>query len=255
MAIPGWLCKLQRILKPNDMKYFELLSSAFDCLERGARDLETLVKNPTDENRATLLASICVQEERNDSIICQIHYKLDHTFVMPVGLDHEDVDTIATLVGRAMDYIKSATVRIHGYQINEADEIMIQMATYFCRAVIVVNKIFQDMKINGFNLLPEQANKYLQQIRAIEKKVDEIRRASEGEAFAVENPELQNIMSEITKDLTQENLAEILLRMIRYESNCRREFAVYRVNAQIEEAMDTLKDLMTFIRGVVSRNS
>ena len=164
--------KIDRIfsfLVPKDRKFFPLFVEAANNLV-STSDLLVMLMSETDKAKIPeLIEKIKGAEHIGDAITRRLLNELNGTFITP--FDREDIHDLINTMDDVVDFIFSASKRIHLYKLNALPEEFLQVAVIIQAASKEIHYILSRVhSINDFKNYNESCAK----IREMESQVDDI---------------------------------------------------------------------------------
>jgi len=173
--------KLDRIfgfLVPKDRKFFPLFNEAANNMVLTSELLVSLLKEPDLEKRAEFIKAIKDAEHVGDNLTKKLMNELNGTFITP--FDREDIHDLVVRMDSVVDYINSASKRIHYFKPDIFPKEFVSIAELIRAASQEIQMVLRNVK-NVHNFI-DYADSY-DKISEMESEVDDIYQAYLTELF------------------------------------------------------------------------
>jgi len=173
--------KLDRIfgfLVPKDRKFFPLFNEAANNMVLTSELLVSLLKEPDLEKRKELIKAIQDAEHVGDNLTKKLMNELNGTFITP--FDREDIHDLVVRMDSVVDYINSASKRIHYFKPATFPKEFVSIAELIRAASQEIQMVLRNVK-NVHNFI-DYADSY-DKISEMESEVDDIYQAYLTELF------------------------------------------------------------------------
>ncbi|MFA5972569.1 MAG: DUF47 family protein [Lentimicrobiaceae bacterium] len=173
--------KLDRIfgfLVPKDRKFFPLFNEAANNMVLTSELLVSLLKEPDLEKRAEFIKAIKDAEHVGDNLTKKLMDELNGTFITP--FDREDIHDLVVRMDSVVDYINSASKRIHYFKPDIFPKEFVSIAELIRAASQEIQMVLRNVK-NVHNFI-DYADSY-DKISEMESEVDDIYQAYLTELF------------------------------------------------------------------------
>lgn len=176
--------KLDRIfsfLVPKDRKFFPLFNKAADNLVTTSELLIKLIRESDLEKRIEYCKAIKEAEHEGDLITKELLDELNGTFITP--FDREDIHELIQTMDSVVDYIHTASKRIHFYKLPFFPDEFVQIADCIHSANKEIQLVLRSVKTaSDFGKYAESCIR----ISNLESKVDDIYQRYLSELFEKE---------------------------------------------------------------------
>jgi len=163
------LNKIFGFLLPKDNKFFPLFIDAADNLVLASELLMKLVRETDQISRESLVTQIRDVEHIGDDITRKLLMALNGTFITP--FDREDIHDLTNKMDDVVDYIHSASKRIHYYKLYSLPEEFVRVADLIHSSNKEIQSVLCNVKsINDF----QKHIGSCERISEMESKVDDI---------------------------------------------------------------------------------
>jgi uncharacterized protein Yka (UPF0111/DUF47 family) len=133
---------LKRLGPGKDHEFYDLLDRDAVNLVESARDLVSLLEDPTDlDVKAARMRDL---EHQGDLITHEIKRRLDSTFVTP--LDKEDLNALIDRVDDVVDFIEEVTHWMADVGIKETTPAAVELAELLPQATSLVQECFRSLR-------------------------------------------------------------------------------------------------------------
>jgi uncharacterized protein len=147
--------KINNLLKffvPQDNSFFPLYEGQAKCILEGAKLLNDLILQKTDEERGIIFNKIRDIESEGDIFTHQIYEQLNKSFLTP--FDREDIHALASHLDDVLDYIYAVSQRIQWYKPKPK-----KISEEFKNFVIVINSMAKEIEVAVTHLRDASKNK------------------------------------------------------------------------------------------------
>jgi len=147
--------KINDLLKffvPQDDSFFPLYEGQAKCILEGAKLLNDLILQKTDEERGIIFNKIRDVESAGDVFTHRIYEQLNKSFLTP--FDREDIHALASHLDDVLDYIYAVSQRIQWYKPKPK-----KISEEFKNFVIVINSMSKEIEIAVTHLRDASKNK------------------------------------------------------------------------------------------------
>lgn len=122
------LDKIFGFLLPKDRKFFPLFNDAADILVLASELLIKLIRENDLSKRDDYIRLIKEAEHKGDDITRNLLDELNKTFITP--FDREDMHELISTMDDVIDYIHTASTRIHFYKLPSFPQEFVQIADF-----------------------------------------------------------------------------------------------------------------------------
>jgi predicted phosphate transport protein (TIGR00153 family) len=147
--------KINDVLKffvPKDESFFPLFEGQANCTSDGAKLLQDLIYQKTDEERQIIFNKIKEIENDGDIFTHKIYEQLNKSFLTP--FDREDIHALASHIDDVLDYIYAVSQRIQWYKPKPK-----KISEEFKNFVEVINKMAAEIQVSVHLLRDASVNK------------------------------------------------------------------------------------------------
>ena len=131
-------------LVPKDRKFFPMFNEAAENLVQTSELLIKLIREGDLEKRLVYIAAIKEAEHVGDDITKKLLNELNGTFITP--FDREDIHELITTIDSVVDYIHTASKRIHFYKLPHFPDEFVQIADRIHSANKEILFVFRNVK-------------------------------------------------------------------------------------------------------------
>lgn len=147
--------KINDVLKffvPKDESFFPLYEGQAKCILEGAKLLNDIIYQKTDEEREIIFNKIRDIETEGDTYTHKIYEQLNKSFLTP--FDREDIHALASHLDDVLDYIYAVSQRIQWYKPKPK-----KISEEFKNFVIVINSMSKEIETAVIHLRDASKNK------------------------------------------------------------------------------------------------
>jgi uncharacterized protein len=163
------LDKIFSFLIPQDRKFLPLFNKAADNLVTTSELLIKLIRENDLEKRLDYIKAIKEAEHEGDMLTKSLLDELNGTFITP--FDREDIHELISTMDSVVDYIHTASKRIHFYKLPHFPDEFVQIADCIHSANKEIQYVLRSVKnASDFNKFQESCIK----ISNLESTVDDI---------------------------------------------------------------------------------
>ena len=175
------LDKIFGFLVPKDRKFFPLFNEAADNLVLASELLIKLLRENDFAKRDVYIKLIKEAEHKGDVITHNLLVELNGTFITP--FDREDMHQLISTMDDVVDYIHTASTRVHFYKLPTFPEEFVKIADYIHEANKEIQSVLRSVKnASDFLKFSESCGK----ISTYESEVDYLYQEYLSELFEVE---------------------------------------------------------------------
>ena len=175
------LDKIFGFLVPKDRKFFPLFNEAADNLVLASELLIKLLRENDFAKRDGYIKLIKEAEHKGDVITHNLLVELNGTFITP--FDREDMHQLISVMDDVVDYIHTASTRVHFYKLPTFPEEFVKIADYIHDANKEIQFVLRSVKnASDFLKFSESCAK----ISTYESEVDDLYQKFLSELFEVE---------------------------------------------------------------------
>ncbi len=138
------LDKIFGFLVPKDRKFFPLFNEAADNLVVASELLIKLLGENDLIQREVYIKLIKEAEHKGDDITHKLLIELNGTFITP--FDREDIHQLISTMDDVVDYIHTASTRVHFYKLLTFPEEFVKIADYIHAANIEIQRVLRTVK-------------------------------------------------------------------------------------------------------------
>ena len=138
------LDKIFGFLVPKDRKFFPLFNEAADNLVLASELLIKLMGENDLAQREVYIKLIKEAEHKGDDITHNLLNELNGTFITP--FDREDIHQLITTMDDVIDYIHTASTRIHFYKLPTFPAEFVKIADYIHAANHEIQMVLRSVK-------------------------------------------------------------------------------------------------------------
>jgi len=138
------LDKIFGFLVPKDRKFFPLFNEAADNLVLASELLIKLMSENDLAQREVYIKLIKEAEHKGDDITHKLLVELNGTFITP--FDREDIHQLISTMDDVVDYIHTASTRVHFYKLPTFPEEFAKIADYIHLANKEIQKVLRSVK-------------------------------------------------------------------------------------------------------------
>jgi predicted phosphate transport protein (TIGR00153 family) len=176
------LDKIFSFLVPKDRKFFPLFNEAADNLVHTSELLIKLIREGDLEKRLEYIKAIKEAEHVGDDLTKILLDELNGTFITP--FDREDIHELISTMDSVVDYIHTASKRIHFYKLSYFPDEFVQIADLIHSANKEILFVLRSVKnATDFSKYGESCLK----INKYESEVDDIYQQYLATLFETEN--------------------------------------------------------------------
>ena len=147
----------------------EILVTLDDLAKKAVEISEALVVMLSDLKNAECHKEIHTLETQADSLVREIFYELNRTFITP--LDREDMQRVASKIDDTIDHIDGISARLHSYKITTTPPYSLEIANELVKSTKEVELMTSKLR-NIKN--PSSMIEHCRNTSAIEHKVDDL---------------------------------------------------------------------------------
>nr|AIF17926.1 phosphate uptake regulator [uncultured marine thaumarchaeote KM3_79_H02] len=147
----------------------EILVTLDDLAKKAVEISEALVVMLSDLKNAECHKEIHTLETQADSLVREIFYELNRTFITP--LDREDMQRVASKIDDTIDHIDGISARLHSYKITTTPPYALDIANELVKSTKEVELMTSKLR-NIKN--PSSMIEHCRNTSAIEHKVDDL---------------------------------------------------------------------------------
>jgi len=175
------LDKIFRFLVPKDRKFFPLFNEAADNLVLASELLIKLLRENDFAKREVYIKLIKEAEHKGDDITHNLLIELNGTFITP--FDREDMHQLISTMDDVVDYIHTASTRVHFYKLPTFPEEFVKIADNIHEANKEIQFVLRSVK-NASDFLKFSGS--CAKISTYESEVDYLYQEFLSELFEVE---------------------------------------------------------------------
>src|ERR1035437_1546209 len=138
------LDKIFGFLVPKDRKFFPLFNEAADNLVLASELLIKLLRENAFAKRDVYIKLIKEAEHKGDVITHNLLVELNGTFITP--FDREDMHQLISTMDDVVDYIHTASTRVHFYKLPTFPEEFAKIADYIHLANKEIQLVLRGVK-------------------------------------------------------------------------------------------------------------
>jgi len=138
------LDKIFGFLVPKDRKFFPLFNEAADNLVMASELLIKLMGENDLIQREVYIRQIKETEHKGDDITHNLLNELNGTFITP--FDREDIHQLISTIDDVIDYIHTASTRVHFYKLPTFPEEFVKIADYIHAANKEIQMVLRNVK-------------------------------------------------------------------------------------------------------------
>ena len=138
------LDKIFGFLVPKDRKFFPLFNEAADNLVLASELLIKLMGENDLTQREVYIKEIKDAEHQGDDITHKLLVQLNGTFITP--FDREDIHQLISTMDDVVDYIHTASTRVHFYKLPTFPEEFVKIADYILAANKEIQLVLRSVK-------------------------------------------------------------------------------------------------------------
>ncbi len=138
------LDKIFGFLVPKDRKFFPLFNEAADNLVLASELLIKLMGENDLTQREVYIKEIKDAEHQGDDITHKLLVQLNGTFITP--FDREDIHQLISTMDDVVDYIHTASTRVHFYKLPTFPEEFVKIANYILAANKEIQLVLRSVK-------------------------------------------------------------------------------------------------------------
>jgi len=138
------LDKIFGFLVPKDRKFFPLFNEAADNLVLASELLIKLLRENDFAKRDVYIKLIKEAEHKGDDITHKLLVELNGTFITP--FDREDMHQLISTMDDVVDYIHTASTRVHFYKLPTFPEEFVKIADYIHDANKEIQFVLRSVK-------------------------------------------------------------------------------------------------------------
>jgi len=150
-------------LVPRDEKFFHLLERTADLLLEAARLIYRLFEHW--EEAEAIVARIWELEKESDRVTDDLVYQTNATFVTP--LDREDIQGLARIMDRTLNYINSAAYRVKVLQLRRPTPALLHQTEALVQAAEAMRE-----GVYALRKRPREALQHCERVNTIETEGD-----------------------------------------------------------------------------------
>ena len=147
----------------------QILVTLDDLAKKAVEISEELVTMLSDLKNAECHKEIHTLETQADSLVREIFYELNRTFITP--LDREDMQRVASKIDDTIDHIDGISARLHSYKITTTPPYSLEIANELVKSTKEVELMTSKLR-NIKN--PSSMIEHCRNTSAIEHKVDDL---------------------------------------------------------------------------------
>jgi predicted phosphate transport protein (TIGR00153 family) len=138
------LDKIFGFLVPKDRKFFPLFIEASDNLVLASGLLVKLLGENDLDQREVYIKMIKDAEHKGDDITHNLLNELNGTFITP--FDREDIHQLISTIDDVVDYIHTASTKVHFYKLPTFPEEFVKIADYIQAANKEIQMVLSSVK-------------------------------------------------------------------------------------------------------------
>src|ERR1035437_752002 len=138
------LDKIFGFLLPKDRKFFPLFNEAADNLVLASELLIKLMNENDLSQREVFIKLIKEAEHKGDDITHKLLVELNGTFITP--FDREDIHQLISTMDDVIDYIHTASMRVHFYKLPTLPEEFGKIAEYIHSANKEIQLVLRNVR-------------------------------------------------------------------------------------------------------------
>jgi len=174
---------------PQDKVFYSLIEKESKMVLEGANVMSEIMEN--SKNIKELREELKKIEEKGDSVVREIHQRLNRTFITPI--DHEDISKLASLYDDVLDHIWATVNKMYLFKVTKVTPEMKKFAKIILKSIEEINHAFKYMK----KMDQEEIEKQSEKVHSLENEGDVLLNNSYARLFKEKNPVSIIIMKEV----------------------------------------------------------
>lgn len=162
-------------LIPRETKFYDMFVEIATNVVEGAQALNDLLHKYDYEQMPAAVQRIKEIEHRGDEMTHGILVKLNHTFITP--FDREDIHLLASSLDDVLDFVYSASDRLHTYKITQPSPSAKVLAAIILKQAQELKKAVALLSKDGHLL------EHCVEVNRLENEADQVSREAIGRLF------------------------------------------------------------------------
>lgn len=183
---------------PKEKKFFKYMQLQVSYLDKCLKQLIKISRNNKANGRQLqkTLNYISQNNEKAETCIKEIRNALHQTFITPI--DRDEIQSLCTNINRIIDSVEKITAGLYFYKIKKKDAYFLAQIEILEKSVQTIEKMFGEL----LNLKKNRS--YIDTLRQLEKKADNIFRKAITDLFTNGHNPIEVIKQKEIYELTEE---------------------------------------------------